>query len=939
MTREIIPLNGEWRFQLDPEDRLLGKSTSVNKLESLIHVNGSWEEQGFGEPSAHQPIGAWKKKREYIGSAWYGTVLELPEHLENHKFRLVISGVHWHTALWVNGKAMGERQSLVNDHRYELNEIAAAGEKIKLLIRVNNEMHMDMEETHIHSYHTATNWGGITGGVKLEAIPKVSIQHIKLVPDVEHKQITFVTSLAGMANADGFNEAGDWSVEAIVNVHNGLNVNASVIPDRKGTAVVTLMLGEDAVLWSDSNPHLYTADIVLKQDGRMVDNQSRRFGLRCIETEGTKLKLNGEAVFLRGYVDCCIFPLTGYPVWDVEAYRRQFQIAKSYGFNHVRLHSWSPPKPFWLAADEEGMLVQTELPQWSRHYITRSHEANPKAHEFYREELTELLQSINEHPSFILLSLGNELIGKEGHEQLNELVRKARELDPTRLYTDNTGFGHLPEGDREGDFYIPTMNWHPPVNTDYAATPNTTQDFAAVTRLGTKPMLAHEHGQFTMYVRPQEAEKYTGVLEPSWLGYINENLRYKQWEERLPQFQKITGSLLMQSLKEAMERARRTPNLAGIQLLDIRDFPGQGHATTGILDVFWDDKGIATAEEVRAFNGETVLLMRSSGRTFFAGEQAEIDLEVSHFGRELLNEAELSWSFTGESGVLNMEAVSIESIINGKTTKLPQIVFHMPEIGAEKISLSVKLTQSGREVCTNEWDFWVFPRPVWQEHKGKVLTNINNVRTFLQDAVYSQQIGIHWLSYRMAEETKLVIADRMSKELLQFMQDGGNVWLMPAKEAIQDSVSIRHLPIFWNYLWFPNQRGTTMGLILHKHPALERFPHEGQTDWHMYEMTEHSVAISLDSMPSIEPIVEVIDHFARMKSLATVFECGVGQGKLFVSTLRLTDDAVNKRPEMLFLFNEIFAYLMSEQFKPKKRISAAELLAQFPIAAVNYDVL
>lgn len=952
MKREIIPIDRQWRFQLDPDNKLAGESTKVHTLESEIGVNGSWEEQGFGERSAHKPIGTWKKKREYTGSAWYGTVIELPGQLKNHTFHLAISGVHWHTKLWVNGRAAGECRSLVNDHRYDLGDEVRSGDRCELLIWVNNEMQMDMEETHVHSYHTATNWGGITGGIRLEAVPQVSFDQVTLVPDAEERRLKVIADIAGLAAAGGADagraagdgvdtgKAGQLSVEIRVQVNSRFTATAAAVLDCEGMAATEVMLGDEAVLWSDDDPHLYTAEIVLKQAGRIVDSQTRRFGLRTVKTEGTRLMLNGRAVFLRGYVDCCIFPLTGYPVWDIEAYRRQFRIAKSYGFNHVRLHGWSAPKPFWQAADEEGMLVQTELPQWSLHYRNRSVKANAEAHAYYREELRNLLRSLNEHPSFVLLSMGNELIGKEGHEQLNELVREARELDPTRLYTDNTGFGHLPEGDREGDFYIPTLNWHPPVHIDFAATPDTTQDFTEVTRLGSKPLIAHEHGQFTMYARPKEAPKYTGVLEPSWLTYINENLQYKQWEERLPEFQQITGSLLMQCLKESMEKARRTPNLAGIQLLDIRDFPGQGHATTGFLDVFWDDKGITTPQEVRRFNDETVLLMRCGKRTFFAGETAELSLDVSHYGPQSLTAAELEWSWTAESGVLDRKAVSTGNIVHGQSTRLQRIEFAMPASGgAGKLTLTVRLTEGGRLVSENKWDFWVFPLPVRQPHKGKVVTNIDNVRAFLQDAAYSRKIGIHWLTYRMEKDTRLAIADRMSKELLQFMHDGGSVWLMPGKGAVQDSIPIRHLPIFWNYLWFPNQRGTTMGLILHKHPALERFPHEGQTDWHLYEMTEHSAAVSLDAMPSVEPIVEVIDHFARMKRLAAVFECRVGAGKLFVSTLRFTDEAVCKRPETLFLFQEIYDYLISERFQPSAKISAAELLTQFPIEGVSYDVI
>jgi beta-galactosidase len=322
-----------------------------------------------------------------------------------------------------------------------------------------------------------------------------------------------------------------------------------------------------------------------------------------------------QLAFLRGYVDCCIFPRTGYPVWDVTEYRRQLQMARAHGFNHVRLHGWTPPPPFWQAADEVGMLVQTELPHWSRFY--RQSEVAPPAEvaDFLWMELRRVIARLNAHPSWIMLSLGNELIGPDGHPELNRMVAAARALDPTRLYTDNTGHGELPSPGRDVDYFVQSCNWHPPLEINRAATPDSREDFAALPALSDKPVIGHEHGQFTMYVRPSEEAKYTGILRPTWLRSILPTLAAKGLDGRIDEFIRASGVHLIRALKENVERARRTPGLAGIQLLDIRDFPGQGHATTGILDVFWESKGLIEPATFTRFNGDRVLLMRSSGRT------------------------------------------------------------------------------------------------------------------------------------------------------------------------------------------------------------------------------------------------------------------------------------------------------------------------------------
>ena len=153
------------------------------------------------------------------------------------------------------------------------------------------------------------------------------------------------------------------------------------------TLRLRLFLGDNARLWSDHDPYLYEAIIGLQRDSHTIDRQTRRFGLRSVRTEGQNILLNDEPVFLRGYVDCCIFPETGYPVWDINNYRRQFRIVKSFGFNHVRLHGWTSPKPFWQAADEAGMLVQTELPHWSQFYRKRSEMPESSVHAFLADEL------------------------------------------------------------------------------------------------------------------------------------------------------------------------------------------------------------------------------------------------------------------------------------------------------------------------------------------------------------------------------------------------------------------------------------------------------------------------------------------------------------------------------------------------------------------------
>ena len=73
--------------------------------------------------------------------------------------------------------------------------------------------------------------------------------------------------------------------------------------------------------------------------------------------------MNGRPVFLRGTLECSVWPLTGYPPTDVPAWQRIYRIMKSYGLNYIRFHSWCPPEAAFAAADLEGIMIQAEGPQ------------------------------------------------------------------------------------------------------------------------------------------------------------------------------------------------------------------------------------------------------------------------------------------------------------------------------------------------------------------------------------------------------------------------------------------------------------------------------------------------------------------------------------------------------------------------------------------------
>jgi len=189
-------------------------------------------------------------------------------------------------------------------------------------------------------------------------------------------------------------------------------------------------------IWDEFSPNLYTAK--LTSGGETI---AANFGFREISTDSRELQLNGQRIYLRGNLECVIFPLTGYPPMKKNEWATLIDQAKNYGLNHLRFHSWCPPKAAFEAADEAGFYLQTELPHWS----VRVGE-DKGATEFLNEEANKMIRDYGNHPSFVMMSMGNELEGDM--KVLNDMTERLKSKDNRRLYATTSFSFQKPSGTR-----------------------------------------------------------------------------------------------------------------------------------------------------------------------------------------------------------------------------------------------------------------------------------------------------------------------------------------------------------------------------------------------------------------------------------------------------------------------------------------------------------
>ena len=646
-----LSLAGEWNFALDPQDVGLQEKWQEKILDETVQLPGSLQEQGKGEDVSvttrwtgqivdsawyyapeYEPyrqdgqvkVPFWlTPDKHYVGVAWYQKKINVPSEWEGRSIELNLERAHWETMLFVDGRQAGECTSLAVPHRYILDGLSA-GEHI-LTLRVDNRMKVDVGmNAHSVSDHTQTNWNGVIGDLSLRVRPTLYIDHVRLDPDAGQKKVLVRVCLAGKTDsADG---------ELLLQAENsdGTPVGKAVrLTAEKGNQELKaeVDLGDQVRLWSAETPDLYRMRVTLNTP-QGADEQIVSFGFRDFRAQGTRFEINGRPVFLRGTLECCVFPLTGYPAMDKDYWKKIYGKCKEYGLNHVRFHSWCPPEAAFSVADSMGLYLQVECGAWAEVGSGLPQD------EWIRQEGDRILKEYGNHPSFCLMAYGNEPSGNRQADYLGKLVNYWKQTDGRRVYTSAAGWPYVPEADFWSTMEPRIQVWGAGLNSVInREAPRTDYDWREIIRKD-MPTVSHEIGQWCVYPRLKEREKYTGVLKAGNFDIFEASLRKNGMEHLADSFLYASGRLQTLCYKMDIEASLRTPGMAGFQLLGLNDFPGQGTALVGVLDPFWEEKGYVDGKEFSSFCSQTVPLIRFPKMVWTNKETLKAPLEIAHFGTE-----------------------------------------------------------------------------------------------------------------------------------------------------------------------------------------------------------------------------------------------------------------------------------------------------------------
>ena len=887
-------LAGKWQVRLDPKVVGLSQNWIAPgvRFDEMMSLPGTADEAGLGVALTMKPIVSKEglarlhRKTSFIGPVWYRRAIEIPEDWKGRRITLLLERVIWESQVWIDGQAVGKQNSLSAPHVFDLGSIAPG--RHELVIRVDNRQQFDVGRSHAYIEDTQSIWNGIVGKIELRATPPVWIDAVRVDSD---------PSKAGaevrISNATGHKGEGTL-VGQLSGPGIDHEINAPVQWDATGGSVFLDFKNKNLPLWSEFAPNLCKLVLTL-QTPVGSDSKEVSCGFRKIATDGPALLLDGQRIFLRGTHEGVTFPLTGYAPMDVESWRPVFKILKEWGLNHLRFHSYCPPEACFTAADEEGIYLQAELPLWAGDLGKPGDAGRVK---WIRDEAKRIFKAYGNHPSLVLFSLGNELHGK--YEFMKTLLAELQQADPRRLYTSTSNrlwIVDAPEktGEKDGppetdDFLVERA-----IRIDgkiqgmrgqafFDREPNTTDDFSAILARTNKPLLTHEIGQWNVFPNLAEIPKYTGVLRPINLEAIRDDLKKNGLLAQAADFTRVSGKFAAELYKQEIELALRSHPLAGYQLLDLHDYPGQGTAHVGFLDSFWDNKGVADPAAFREVAAPIVPLLRMPKRVFTSTETFIGKVEFANFSQKPLTAVATKWDLRSPNGLIAEGSLPAVDIPIGACHAAGEIQIPLASVG-KPTEATLTLTAGAAK---NSWRIWIVPSDATVDAEGVLLTS-----------------SLH--------EAKGALAQ------------GGRVLYTPAKSAIRQRQDTAFLPSFWSPVYFTNQAGTMGLLIDNKNPALADFPTADHTDWQWWSiLTPSPGAVVLDQVAlKSKPIVQVIDAFSRNQKLGLVFEARVGEGHLIVCAADFSDVALQD-PMRRQLRASLVRYLSTTKMLPPDVLTAAQ---------------
>ncbi len=690
-TREIFSLDGPWQFRTD-----------ANAPWRRAQVPGCWESQ-------------FPDLRGWAGSAIYERTFEAPDSFRGRRVLLHFGAVDYFAEVWINGTFVGKHEGGYLPFQFDVANLLTWGEQENTVtVRVTDatpDTDVPLPDgsgklSFAEVPHGKQSWytpiSGIWQSVWLEALPGLSIEHLRVTPELDTGAVCVHIRLSQPVVGE------DWRLRLSTTPPDGgagVEDVEVAVPNgaREAEARVTV---PSRLPWSPEHPHLYGLAAHLLQGDEALDVQETRFGFRKIETREGQIWLNNAPYFVIGALDQAFYPQTIYTPPSTEYLRDQFVKAKEMGLNLMRCHIKVPVPEYLDLCDELGLLLWYEIPSGSL--------LTARMQERVRQTFEEMLERDCNHPSIVIITIMNESWGidlsdMEQRDWLSQTFRWAKLRVPDRLIVDNSAcipnFHVVSDLDDYHVYYnVPDQardfaDW---VHQFADRNAGSYSGFGDATRHQKEPLLISEFGNWGLphLDKVEEAEggrpwwydTGEGITKPAG---VLQRFDQQHLQRAFVDYNALADASQEQewiALKFQIEEMRRRREVAGYVITEFTDLNWE---VNGLLDMARNPK--IFHNRLIHLQQQDILIPRTERFAYWPGEVVTVNVELSKFSDRDTGGSRITWKILDKEG-----SFAVGPTPKVETSHIGELVFTAPEVigEPEKTALEIVLTdRRGHEVA------------------------------------------------------------------------------------------------------------------------------------------------------------------------------------------------------------------------------------------------
>jgi len=456
-------ITSKWARTIEPESVLQEYPRPQLVRSQWLNLNGLWDYRILGSDTekpadfegkilvpfaVESALSGLELRLSPRQSLWYRCRFEIPENWDNKNILLNFGAVDWEATVYVNGVEIGSHQGGYDPFSFDITAALKASGEQELVVSVWDPTSEGTQARGKQVTKPGGIWytpvSGIWQTVWLEPVSKQSISSLKIIPDIDKKQLSLMAR-----SRTGLTEGYEIKVEAFEGEQ-----QVSAATGKLNSALILNI--EDARLWSPDDPYLYDLKVTLLKNGRKVDEVASYFAMRKISVGTTadgheRLFLNNQPLFQLGTLDQGWWPGGLYTAPSDEALIYDIALTKESGFNMIRKHVKVEPARWYYHCDRLGMLVWQDMPNGDKGadwrgpsgYDGREMQRTAQSAHQFRKEWKEIMDDFHHFPSIVMWVPFNEAWG-----QFNtvEIINWTMDYDPSRLVNGPSGGNFFPAG-------------------------------------------------------------------------------------------------------------------------------------------------------------------------------------------------------------------------------------------------------------------------------------------------------------------------------------------------------------------------------------------------------------------------------------------------------------------------------------------------------------